>query len=249
MRRLLPTFAFAVLASAALPAQIGSTVGPPVAPLGCEIAIAFSNDTSAAIWTGVCPYRVLDLQGNAVYTPTCIAVASQVAVGATFFTFWEQVDDNGNQVPQGTYVVEVLLPGGLTARHTVDIDTRVQAGVANLGPVRPGTTRQIYACSPQTPSALYFMGASLSSTSGIPTCGGLFPLDPDLMLSFSLQPNSVFVNFAGTLSQGTTTTPTIAMPAIPALSGLPLNLAFFTFDGTASCPFTSISAPTSIVVQ
>jgi len=249
MKRFLPTLLLAALASTA-PAQITSTVGPPVAPLGCPIAIALSNDTQAILWTGVCPYRVLDLQGTVVHTPTCIALARQIPVGGTFFTTWNQIDNTGNQVPQGTYVVEVQLPGGITARHTINIDSRVRAGVANLGPVRPGTLRQVYACSPQTPGALYYMGASLSSTSGIPTCGGLFPLDPDLLLSFSLQPNPVFVNFAGTLSSsGDTTAPAIAMPAIPALTGLPLSLAFFTFDGSAPCPFTAISAPTSIVVQ
>jgi len=248
MRGFLPTLLGAALAAAA-PAQVASTVGPPVAPLGCNVAIAFSNDTQAVLWTGICPYVVKDTQGRIVFTPICPAIARQVPPGSTFHTFWEQTDNNGTQVPPGTYVVEVTLPGGTVNSHTINIDTRVTGGVVNLGAIRPGTARQIYACSPQQTNALFYLGASFSANRGIPTCGGLFPLDPDLLLGFSLALNPVFLDFRGTFVQGATTDPTILLPAIPTLTGLPMSLAFFTFDPSPPCPFTSTSAPTSIVVQ
>src|SRR5687768_8503557 len=101
-RRRTMTRAFHALALAsalALPsaAQIGSSVGPPVAPIGSPITITFSNDSLATLISGACPYQVYDSDGVLVHSPGCIAIAILVPPGGTLVSEWKQVDDAGQQ--------------------------------------------------------------------------------------------------------------------------------------------------------
>src|SRR5262249_3751931 len=122
--------------------QVSSIVGPQVAPHGSPVSISISNDTNAQVFTGVCPYQVRSSHGIVVYSPICIAIVVSIDPGMTFTTTWEQIDDNGFQVPNGLYTVDVALPGGGGIQHhSVEITNSVVSGVAPLGVPKVGTAR------------------------------------------------------------------------------------------------------------
>ncbi|MEM7205969.1 MAG: hypothetical protein AAF628_37285 [Planctomycetota bacterium] len=250
MRTFLLLIAGAALATAG-PAQVASTVGPPVAPVGCPISIAISNDSPAQVGTGICPYLVEDTAGRPVYVPICPAILRLVEPGETFSTLWPQVDNNGRPVPPGDYAVTVTLPGGAIQQHTVTIDATARGGVATVGVVRLGTARRLYACSPRTPNDLYVMAASASGTApGVALCGGTLPLNLDPLLLASLQPNPVLLDFQGLLDgSGTTTDPAIALPPIAALAGVSFHVAFVAAPRGQPCPLTVFSEPLRITVN
>jgi hypothetical protein len=230
------------LAAPAL-SQVSSIVGPQVAPLGgCPIAISISNDTTSTVWTGICPYTVKDGVGNVVYTPICIAIALQIVPGGTFTANWPQIDNNGSQVLAGLYQIEVSVPGVGIQKHPVVIGG-TDAGVAPLGVPKIGTTRKYRLCAPLDGGFNYLLLGSGSTTSGIPTCGGLFPLDPDAIMNIAVSDPTIFINLFGTLaSDGSSSDPALAIPLQPHLIGVNIFWAFLVIDFNAPCPFPRISS-------
>jgi hypothetical protein len=242
-------FAIACVVSVSV-AQIGVTVGPSPAPLQCPIAISIANDT--LVPSGVpspCPFAVRNAAGAYVFAPLCPAVVVPLAAGQVFTTHWNQVNDSNVQVPPGLYFVDVFYPGGM-ATIQVNIDATVSAAATTLGPVRIGTTRTVYGCAPADAGYPYLMGASgFPISGGISTCGGFVPLELDPLLLLSLGPNPFFLNFAGTLgSGGSTTAPAITVPFDPSLVGASFTVAFIAADSTAPCFVRRISAPLLVSV-
>jgi hypothetical protein len=230
--------------------QVATTVGPSPAPIGCPIAISVANDTNAAIFLpNPCPFQVRNAAGAVIYSPFCIQIIVNVNPGAVFTAYWNQVDNNGSQVPAGTYFVDVTMPGGMSTT-SITIDATEDAGLAPLGPNRIGTTRNLYFCAPQDGGAPYGAAASgFPVSGGIPTCGGVVPLEFDALLQLSLGPNPFFLNFIGGLSNtGSTTAPAIAVPFIPGIVGASFVVAFITIDTIAPCNVRSISAPLIVLI-
>lgn len=241
--------AFAAVAPLAS-SQVASIVGPQIVPSGCPVSISISNDTALTLFTGVCPYQVIDGGGAVVFTPICIAIAQILNPGDTFSTQWDQTDDNGNPVPPGNYVVQVQLPGGGgSQQHAITIGG-ADAGVAPLGVPKIGTSRSYQLCSPLDGSQFYLMAAAGSSNVGIPTCGGVFPLDPDPIFEASLSDPTVFINTFGSLdAAGLTKDPTVAIPANPNFVGLQVHFAMMVLDFAAPCPFRRFSAPMIVTLS
>lgn len=253
MRTFVRLLALAACAPAA-GAQIASTVGPADAPAGCEIVITISNDTASTTTLGqFCPFNVRTPQGALVYSIDCPAFAPiPIEPGGTFVTRWDTRDDQGNLVPPGDYVVEVELPTGVSELTSITIGN-ADAGIAQIGVMRVGTTHGLEYCAPQDPGQLYLTLASLSAASpGLPTCGGFIPLTVDALLLASLDPGLGLVsNGVGFLDgDGRTQAPAVALPNNPALVGVNLALAYVVLDVTAPpCLVRRTSAALSFVIQ
>lgn len=230
-------------------AQIATSVGPPVAPIGSPITIAISNDTLGSPITGVCPYRVYDSQGVLVHSPGCVAIAIIMSPGATLVAEWNQVDDAGLQVPPGTYRIDVDVPDVGIVPSFIEIRD-VDAAISFLGIPKIGTTRDFALTAPAHPGAIYAMAASAGAT-GIPTCAGTIPLDLDIVLQISLSPsNPIFLDFIGTLdADGRSKEPSFALPDLASFAGVGLAFAFLTLDPLAACPITAISEPFAFTTQ
>ena len=103
-----------VLAVLALPAaaQVGAVVGPSIAPIGCPITVALSNDTASSVQTlPGCPFTVQNSMNVSIYpAPPCNPTQGTLAPGATLDDLVAQIDSTGAQVPPGTYTISVLLP-------------------------------------------------------------------------------------------------------------------------------------------
>jgi hypothetical protein len=231
--------------------QVSVTVGPSPAPVGAPIAITVANDTNAGIFLpSPCPYHVRNSVGTTIFTPICIQIIVNIPAGQVFTAMWPQVDDGGQQVPPGTYFVDVNFPGG-TSTTSIVIDAATQAGAAQLGPTRTGTSRHLYlVSSPADAGHAFIMGASMfPSQGGIATCGGTVPLQADAVLQLSLGPNPYFVGFSGVLGNtASTTDPVINVPNIPGLTGVTFVTAFVVLDPNAPCIIRRISAPLLIAV-
>jgi hypothetical protein len=249
---ILRTLGLMLVSAAVLCGQVSVTVGPSPAPVGAPIAITVANDTNAGIFlANPCPYHVRNSTGATIYSPICIQIIVNIAPGEVFTTLWPQVDDSGTQVPPGTYFVDVNFPGG-TSSTSVVIDAATQAGAAQLGPTRTGTSRHLYLVStPADAGHAYLVGASNFPTQGgIVTCGGTVPLQNDALLQLSQTPNPYFGAFSGNLGNtASTTDPVINVPNIPGLNGATFVVAFVVLDPNAACIVRRISAPLLIVVM
>lgn len=247
------TLVAVLVVTAAAASQVGVTVGPSPAPLGSQIAISVANDTNSAIFlSNPCPYQVKNAAGAVIYSPFCIQIIVNVNAGAVFTTYWPQIDNSNIQVAPGTYFVDVFFPGG-TSTTSIVIDNVTQAGAAQLGPTRPGTNRHLYLTSKPTNGDggyMYLMAASgLPVSGGIPTCGGVVPLENDAILQLSLMPNPYLLGFSGSLGNtATSTTPSINVPNVPGLSGAVFTVAWVVLDPSAPCIVRRISAPLLILV-
>jgi hypothetical protein len=231
-------------------AQVEWTVAPQV-PLGVPVPISISNDTAVLYQVGqACPYDVLTPTGQKVYTIDCPSFVpfDVLPFGGVVTFYWDQRDNFGQQVPAGDYLVENDgFPG---VQHKLTIGG-TKAALANLGVMRIGTGRHLELMAPGSPDLLYFTAAALSTSPGIPTCNGTFPLNPDLLFLLSLDPSAGFQNFFGTLDGGGgSTAPTVKIPGNPNFAGTQVFFAFASLDTTAPfCLVEDISTPLSIVIQ
>ncbi|MBM3977023.1 MAG: hypothetical protein FJ299_08545 [Planctomycetes bacterium] len=247
----LATLLLLVPLAPALDAQIGSTVGPPVAPLGCPIAIAMSNDglvdTSLA---DACPFEVHTAAGVVVFDLSCpTLVPIPLGVGDTVVSHWDLTDNFGQPVLPGDYLVSVEVPIGPPQVHKVKLGGPA-AALAQLGVTHIGTARHFELCAPQDPGLPYLLAAAFSSTPPIQTCAGQLPLAADALFFLSLQPSAVFVGFSGTLdAQGRSTVPALAVPNDPGLVGISFVLGYVVIDLAQTCPIRTISAPLPIKIH
>ena len=248
--RRLPALSALALLVAPLGAQVSSSVGPPQAPVGCPIQITLSNDTGVAVATGICPFEIQDAAGNLVFAPACIEILVFIQPGDTFTTQWDQVDQNGNQVPPGSYQVRVNEPDGDVEFHKVEIGGTA-AAIAPLGVAKTGTNRSYQLCSPGDPGRPYRLAASFTNAVGISTCAGTVPLDLDGLFFLSQSTPGVFQNFAGVLdATGASAAPSIAIPAQPGLVGTSFQLAFVVLDSPgAPCGIRTISSNLPVTIQ
>lgn len=243
-----PSILVSLFAAAALQGQVSVTVAPSPAPVGCQIVITIANDTSApVILSSPCPYQIRNQAGAVVFTPVCIQVPWTVSPAAVHTMTWNQVDNGASQVPPGTYLVDVSLPGGMST-VSVQVDATVLAGIGQRGAARIGATRTLQLCSPLDPSKTYIIGAS-TGLGFIPTCNGAIPLQFDWLLSLSLGPNPYFGNFTGILfANGSTLVPAVTIPFDPTLVGASFVVAFVVIDPSAPCTIARISAPHIIII-
>ncbi|MEE9394004.1 MAG: hypothetical protein V3W41_16005 [Planctomycetota bacterium] len=236
--------------------QISVNIGPTTAPIGCDIIASVTNDTPSTFLIGqIGPVRVLNALGLEIFNFQAFIFAPiPVSPGQAIVHFrWDQTDNNGNQVAPGiySYLIDV---NGVTTAQTITIGG-VDAALTTVGVLRPGSVRNLYLCSPQDPGLIYAYAAALTSNTGIPTCGGVIPLDIDFLFNFSTTPgNGVFLNTVGLLAgpndlyPGSTTAPVIAVPNNPALSGFSFEVAFFVVDFSAFCPIARISNATTLTI-
>lgn len=248
----LALFSSIVLLAPAAGAQVASIVGPQIAPPDCPIITAISNDGPASVVTGVCTTAVRDAAtGEIVFDPfLCPAIGQIIPPGGTYIETWNQLDNSGEPVPPGDYLVDVVLPSGAMETHPITIGG-ADAALAALGVPKIGTTRKYRLCSPQDAGFPYLLMASGSMGAGLPTCEGtpLF-LTPDDVFQLSLSTPGTFQNFFGNLgATGFSSSPQIALPVNPNTVGLELVLAFVVLDLNQACPIRRVSSPLVVTIQ
>jgi hypothetical protein len=235
------TLSQAGLAFAAL-APLAAAQSGAVYPVGCPVPFVLANDTDGDLWYTPCPPYVIDANGNEVFTPFCLQIAKLLPPGEVYVSYWNQQDNNGQQVAPGNYIV-----GG----RKVEVSASAETALTAHGSPRIGLSRAIELCSPQDPLAFYALAASGSSAVGIPlSCGLTFPLDFDALLLESISNPNVFPSFIGVLDQdGRTTDPRIAVPFQPSLVGIQFEVAFAVFDPNAACGVAHVSGTLPLAIQ
>ena len=225
---------------------LNTTVGPDPAPLGCGVSITISNDNPFILSTGPCPFEIYDDQMNLVFKPTCLPAVIDMGPYGWWNAVWNQTDMAGQQVPPGTYYVRVTYDVQPATLHPVQVGgidaNLVFEGTATIGQPLGGAIRNFYLCSPLDGGFTYFLLASSSATTGIPTCAGTFPLDPSPLLTITSTPNTVFLGSLGTFPpNGVSKTPKFPLPPDSALVGLAFESAFAVLDLTQPCPIRRLS--------
>lgn len=209
-------------------------------PLGCPVPSTIENNGTAPFSYTYCTPTVTDAAGQLVTWGLCLFAELQLGPGETSTTHWNQTDFFGLQVPPGVYFVNgVAFDVGAT-----------DAALRPLGSPHPGSTRAIELCSPLDPGAPYLLGAAFSANTGIPLgCGVHFPLDLDWLLVDSLTNAAVFPAFVGTLDAGgRTSAPAIALPPLPWLVGISLQLGFVTLGPATPCGWNRASSAVTVTI-
>jgi len=244
---LLASAALAPTAWAASAQFVHGTVGPNPAPVGAPVSITVSNDNQGS-WSSVpCPYRVFDASMNLVYDPPCPDTAILMGPFGWVTAEWPQIDQAGQPVPPGNYVIEVTYDGGFPPTlHPIRVGgvdaNLVFEGTATIGQTITMEARHFYLAAPLDAGRPYFLAASLTATTGIATCGGTIPLDVDPLLNVTLGGGTIFQGAFGTLdASGTSKTPKLPIPPDPSLVGFHLESAFVVLDLAQPCVFRRIS--------
>jgi hypothetical protein len=232
--------------AAQTPGAMNSTVGPAIVPSGVPISITISNDTPGRAGTTPCPFEVFDAGMNPVYSPNCTPGSITMGPYGWQTLYWDQRDQGGAQVPDGLYQVRVDFDTGTSNWHQVQIGGSapglVLEGTATIGQALGGQPRNFYLTAPADAGYSFLLLGSFTTTFGVPTCAGNFPLDADALMLRTIVPNTIFMGSLGTIgSGGTTKTPTFPVPADPALLGTNLAAAYAVFDPTQACVIRSIS--------
>ena len=257
----LPSFrALAALAAAAVLApaagaqgNFNATIGPNPAPIGSPISITVSNDAPFLGSSTFCPYRILDGEMNEVYDPGCPDNPGLIGPYGWVTATWDQRDQLGEQVPAGFYWVEVSYDiGGPTVHPLVLGGTDaglVFEGTATIGQNFSGTPRNFSLTAPLDGGYPYFLVASVTAETGVSTCAGTFPLDPDLLLGLTLTPNTLFLNSLGFLDEnGNSKAPTFPLNEDPTLVGISIHAAYVVLDLEQACQARRISEPYPLTI-
>lgn len=242
-----------LLAPPASAQNVNATVGPDPAPVGCPISITVSNDAPFLGSTTSCPYRVLDGELNEVYVPSCSDNPILMGPYGWLTATWEQTNQEGQQVPAGFYWVEVHYDIGEPTLHPLQIGGTnaglVFEGTATIGQNLSGQARNFSLCAPLDGGFPYLLVASVTATTGAPTCAGPFPLDPDLLLGLTLTPNTLFLNSLGFLGpNGVSKAPTFPLNDDPTLVGISIHAAYVVLDLEQPCIVRRISEPYQLTI-
>jgi len=97
----------------------------------CQATLTLSNSA---------PWVIKDSQGRVVFTPTALQVITEVRSGETKSWPWDQKDNNRQQVPAGTYTVELETMDAGTYKATFEIKAidKVKLDVKALGQIKQG---------------------------------------------------------------------------------------------------------------
>ncbi len=246
-----------VLSSLALAApaaaQVVSTVGPEVAPLGSPITITISNDGAVPVYSGLCPFFVDDgsEDGVPVFAPVCVKVAQEIAPGETLTAIWDQTDAHGMQVSTGLYYVVVQLPDGSEEVTPIVIDAGADAAISILGTPATGATRELLLSAPQQPNLPYRLAASFAGEAPtLASCAGTIPLAADALLALTLPAGGgILLNSTGLLSStGLGFDAKLALPDEPVLAGVAIRLGFVVVDNSLACSLAAVSEPLELTL-
>lgn len=126
-------------------AQISSTCGPELAPLGCSFYFNLSNDGPDEVVYDPCGIGVFEAAGALVFTPPCGGPVL-MPVGSVNHWSWPQTDMSAQPVAAGLYNLHYLDGTGLPG-ISIRVDA-AQAAIAPLGSYKTGTTHAYRLCAP-----------------------------------------------------------------------------------------------------
>ena len=189
-----------------------------------------------------------------IFAPTCGPGSFLLSPLGTIDFAWDQLDQNGQQVPPGDYIFDVSTGGGFFA-----IDFEVGGLESNIflqGTAAIGTApfgfnggRDIAISSPSNPGEVYGVFVSGSLGVGPTFCGFTLPILPDALAMAALQ-SSLINNSVGFLDgNGETVQAALPIPNTPALVGIELHLAAMIFDLTSSCAVIDITPAFSTRIE
>jgi hypothetical protein len=116
-----------------------------------------------------------------------------------------------------------------------------------------GTTIPVRFFSPTDPGKVVAAGAAFGRHPGTALPAPdlrVIPLNADPLLTFSINPNPIFVGFVGVLdANGVYDAATIVIPPLVSLEGLFIYIAFVVVDPAASFGIGTISRPSVFVVE
>lgn len=223
-------------------AQISTTVGPALVPLGAELSITIANDQPFVSGASISWLRVQNAAGQFVYSDTTFELAATFGPHGWITFRYDLTDDQGQPLPPGQYRAFVKADtGAVTTVHRFEIVPE-GAGLVFQGtptihpPFGGGPGRTFLLQSPADGGLLYFLLAAKTSLVGVPTCNGTFPLDADPLLFLTLTPGALFSDSLGVLdAQGRSELPRFPLPEDASLVGLTLEAAFVVLDPSAPC--------------
>jgi len=109
--------------------------------LGEAVTIRLINSCQATLTlSNSAPWVIKDSQGRVVFTPTALQVITEVRSGETKSWQWDQKDNNRQQVPLGTYTVELetMDAGMYSASFEIKAVDKAKLGVNAVGQIKQG---------------------------------------------------------------------------------------------------------------
>lgn len=205
---------------------ISVPITQPTATLasGCSIVSIRSAPNGPIVWQPfICPFILIN-----------------IAPGSSYPGSWDQKDSSNQQVAPGVYWAQIAYSSSATGGNIVSqwfcfeiVQNPPSPVLASSGPLQAGQLTGFSINAPAHPSHLFLVLASLTSNNPITIGNELTCLDNDIVLNEILAGGSpgTFLGFAGFLSNsGTTNTPAIQMPNLPALELLPFHVQAVIID-------------------
>jgi len=160
--------------------------------------------------------------GTVVFAPMiCTMDIIFVSANGSWTVSWNQADNNGQQVPPGTYWFAAAA-NGVTNHFPITIQGSTQdPTLLQTAPARVNQLLSLSLQSPLDPGALYQTAFSFSTNAGFPSIAGFVALDPDILFELSLipQPSWLFGNTVNTLDAAGVSSPIFfTIPNYPFLA-------------------------------
>lgn len=235
--RVLPVCLLLATSHLAGQGAISATVTPNPAPPGTPVNILVTDASGQGLtFHSSCVVREVRAgtpTGPTVFTPSCLITIITLFPGQTIGDTWNQQDNAGVQVPDGTYWLKVrYTSAGTMTDEWFSVEITGDPAFPSLT-VTPGSgavigqTLSLDLSAPGAAGNPYVAAVALTTNQG-QSAGSLFVhLDPDFLFSLSITDpaNPLFNNLQGLLDgTGSATGIGLNLPNAPALQRLPLHV-------------------------
>lgn len=232
--------------------NVSATVTPNPAPPGTNINVVVTNASGQTItFTDSCTVKEVRSgtpTGPTVFSPICLLIITNVPPSGTIGGGWNQTNNNGVQVPEGTYWMKVryqLNNTFFSEWFSVDITSDPNFPTLGVSPGSGAAIGQPLSLDLNAPNAannLYIAAASLTTNSGqsLPTL--FIHLDNDFLFNLSITDptNPLFNNLQGALDPtGAASGIGINIPNLSALQDMPLHFQAVVVDNTGALQLTN----------
>jgi hypothetical protein len=214
-----------------------AAVNPTVLGAPVSFILEVTSTVGLSSGCGINEIRAGSPTGPVVYQPfICPAIIITITPGAPYTYNWDQRNNSGLQVPAGTYYARFSYWDQNFANIVhrwvpVRIDDPAAPPLATLSATGFPTTGSLFSIQildTNNPGAFYVIAASFTTDTGWTVAPGThIALDQDALwnLSYPIPSPQLFLGFNGALdATGLTLVPSIAVPPLPQLIGLPLAI-------------------------
>jgi hypothetical protein len=207
--------------------------------LGATVLFTLES-TSPVVLTSACGFNEIRAGSPtgpiAFLSVVCPGVAPTVSPGSPYLRVWDQRNNAGFRVPAGEYYarftyIDPNFANPVNRWIPVRLDDATAPPLLTLSAIGfpvTGTPYSMQIIDASNPGAPYVIAASFTTDTGWTVSPGVhIALDQDALwnLSYPIANASLFTGFTGVLdATGSTTAPSIAVPNLPSLVGLPLAI-------------------------